>query len=123
MADFTLRPGNPYDFSTEELEELKLFISSQVPNADFDVVSEAEHGYGVTLYEVIQVIADVRGAGGDLLIGALVMWLQNRWKQERTSGRRPRPRSIVIFDEDGKKLRTIDIDEPDGDPQERRDND
>ncbi len=99
-------------------------MRQEVPNAHVTVQRREELGYGVTLYEVIQVIADVRGAGGDLLVGALaqplIKWMRERWQQDRDKhpDSKPRPRSIVFFDADRNKFRSITIDLPDGEPHE-----
>lgn len=118
MAEYTLLPGNPYDFTSDELKDLEREVRSQAPGVDVALGEKVERGYGVTLYEVIQVVADVRGAGGDLVLVAVVAWLRKRWRRDQAAGRRPRPRSVVLLDSDGKKLRSIDIDEPEGEPRE-----
>lgn len=118
MTEFKIQPGNPHDFKPEELANLISEVRSQVTGIDVIAQEKVEQGYGVTLYEVIQVVADVRGAGGDLVLGAIAMWLRNRWKRDKDAGRRPRPRSVVLLDAEGNKLKSIDIDEPDGELRE-----
>lgn len=120
MTTFCIQPGNPYDFNSDELEDLLNEVRSQAVGADVVLQKKTEHGYGVTLYEVIQVVADVRGAGGDLVIGYVVAWMTKRWKRDKDAGRRPRPRSVVLLDLEGNVLRTIEIDEPNGEPHESR---
>ncbi len=118
MVNYLLQPGNPHDFTRDELEDLELLVRTRVPGTDVRLQDKDEQGYGVTLYEVIQVVADVRGAGGDIVLGAVAMWLRQRWKRDKAAGRRPRPRSVVLLDSNGEKLGAIDIDEPDGEPRE-----
>lgn len=118
MSSTTVKPGNPYDFSAEELDDLRQHLAREAPGADVVVESRDERGYGVTLYEVVQVVADVRGAGGDYVIAAVILWMRRRWKRDKQQGMAPRPRSIIVVDSEGNKLRSYDIDEPDGEAVE-----
>ncbi len=118
MTAIRVVPGNPHDFSPAELDDLRQHLREQAPGSDVVVEAPEEHGYGVTLYEVIQVIADFRGAGGDYVIAAVVYWLQRRWRRDKKRNDNPRPRSIIVLDAEGNKLRTINIDEPDGEPRD-----
>ncbi len=125
MQEFRIQPGNPNDFTEEELGDLLKSVDD-LNGAKVRLGKRDERGYGVTFYEVIQVVADIRAAGGDVVLGALlhciVTWLKRRWQCDRDehSGAPPRPRSIVLLDSKGNKIRTINIDEPDGEPQEEQ---
>lgn len=125
MQEIRIRPGNPNDFSEEDLSDL-LNSVDDLDGAKVRCEERDERGYGVTFYEVIQVVADIRGAGGDLIVGALLhriaIWLERRWQSDHDE--RPdvptRPRSIVLLDGEGNKIRIINIDEPDGEPREEQ---
>lgn len=123
MSSILVKPGNPHDFSSEELDDLRQHLAREAPEADVVVESRDERGYGVTLYEVVQVIADVRGAGGDYVIAAVILWMRRRWKRDKEQGKRPRPRSIIILDPEGNRLRSYDIDEPEGEAVEASEDD
>lgn len=123
MSSIIVKPGNPHDFSGEELDDLRRHLAQKVPDADVVVESRDERGYGVTLYEVVQVVADIRGAGGDYVIAAVVLWMRRRWKRDKQQGRAPRPRSVIILDSEGNKIRSYDIDEPDGEAVEASEDD
>lgn len=117
MATVRIQPSNPHDFNSEELADLMNEVHSRVDGVDIDIQEKVERGYGVTLYEVIQVIADVRGAGGDLVLIAVAEWLRRRWKRDKDAGRNPRPRAAELLDLEGNKLKSVEIDEPDGEPK------
>jgi hypothetical protein len=119
MQSTIIRPENPHDFSEEDVDDLKRHLAVEAAEADFVVDLGEERGYGVNLYEVVQVVADVRGAGGDYVIAGLLLWMRKRWKRDKDRSGQPRPRSVIVLDEDGKVVRSYDIDEPDGEPRQK----
>jgi hypothetical protein len=107
---FKIVPGNPLDYERDDLVHLVESLSD-VQDAEVSLVDvEGDAAYGVTFYEVIQVVSNVRGAGGDVALGyiiaRIVKWQRDRRRREREQepGVAPRPRSIVVLDEDGNKI-------------------
>jgi len=61
---FKIVPGNPLDYERDDLVHLVESLSD-VQDAEVSLVDvEGDAAYGVTFYEVIQVVSNVRGAGG-----------------------------------------------------------
>jgi len=123
-----LEPGNPFDLTEDDLGKLKQDVEAAEASASVRVYKRDERGYGVTLIEVINVFiaaGEVVGAGYGLGQAgkAVIDFMKNRWNRDKTDhpGQSPRPRSIRFYDEEGNLLRTINIDEPDGDPTEKDD--
>src|ERR1700738_2655207 len=125
MAEILIRPANPFDFEPEELEELANQLREDDSSLDVRIDAQRERGYGVTPYEVIQIIATtgdaalVLGAGAKVVLRS-IKWARERWQKEKDthSSQPPRPRVIEVLDEDGHVLTKITIDLPDGDPRQ-----
>ena len=112
------------------MEELHDLVSSVEGEVDADVAVSTylrrEDGYGVTLYEVIaiwdlaaQVVGNTAIIGGPFYAAA--RWAQKRWlkdKEERPN-ERPAPRSVSLYGPDGTEIRSVVIDEPDGEIQDQ----
>ncbi len=110
-----LEPGNPYDFTDEELEELTAAVRDEVPDLEVAVASREEEGYGVTLVEVLHVFVEHKEeisltAGA---VGAVIRWMRRRWERDKR-----RQRAVLIWDSRGEPLKTVKIDVPDGEPVE-----
>lgn len=125
MTEILIRPANPFDFEPEELEELANRLREAEPSLDIRVDVQTERGYGVTPYEVIQIIATTGNAAVILAAGAktlnrTIKWTRDRWQKDKDNhpGESPRPRVIEVIDQDGHVLTSIKIDIPDGDPKE-----
>lgn len=122
-----IEPGNPFEYSEEELHDLVTSVESEV--ADDVIVStylRREDGYGVTLYEVIavwdlaaQVVGNTAIIGGPFYAAA--RWAQKRWHNDKKENpdERPAPRSVSLYGPDGTEIRSVIIDEPDGDIQDQ----
>jgi hypothetical protein len=120
-----VEPGNPFDFDENELEELAEEIRRADSIASVDLAKRPEHGYGVTLIEVLNLYLEVYGATGTAwatlkAVKGSVEWLKRRWQKDREDNPEegPRPRSLRVYDENGKLLGSVKIDEPDGEPTE-----
>jgi hypothetical protein len=125
MTEILIRSANPFDFEPEELEGLANLLREHEPSLDIRVDSQHERGYGVTPYEVIQLIATTGDAAVVLAAGARavnrsIKWARERWLKDKDShpGESPRPRVIEVLDGDGHVLTKITIDVPDGDPRQ-----
>ncbi len=110
-----LEPGNPFDFTDQELEELIAAVRNDVPDLKVDVAVREEVGYGVTLIEVLHVFVEHKEeisltAGA---VGAVIRWMKRRW--ERDKGRQ---RAVLIWGPRGEPLKSVKIDDPDGEPVE-----
>jgi hypothetical protein len=128
MTEILIRSANPFDFEPEELEELANRLRELDPSLDIRIDVQRERGYGVTPYEVIQLIATTGDAAMVLAAGAKavnrsVKWARERWQKDKDShpSESPRPRVIEVLDEDGHVLTKITIDVPDGDPRQEDD--
>src|SRR4051794_15205091 len=109
-----IEPGNPHDFTQDELEELGAELREAEPDLDVQFAVREERGYGVGLIEVLHVFVENKDlilAGGGAL-AALVRWLKKRWEKDR------RPRSVIFYGPDGEPVKNILVDAPDGDPVE-----
>lgn len=120
MTRITLDPGNPLDFTEADLQALAEELRRQDPALDVEVRIRPEHGYGVTLTEVLRVIVDAAGVaadvGGTLAFADIVIeWAKARWRKDRDDhpDSEPRERAVIIYDADGRPLRTVRIEGPD----------
>jgi hypothetical protein len=126
MREVLIRPANPYDYTAEELEELAGLIRDADPDLVVSIDGRSERGYGVTPWEVVEVVATVGGAAGALQMTAqgfraAVAWARRRWVKDRSDHptEPPRPRSVrLLYGPDGSVLSQISIDLPDGEPLE-----
>jgi hypothetical protein len=126
VSEIKIRPANPYDFNNEELEDLAEEIHREDPDLEVEVSALPERGYGVTPIEVIAVITATGGAVAAVketakAAQATIGWMRKRWQKDKEEGGgAPRRRVVrVLYGPDGKELRSIAIDEPDGSPQEK----
>jgi hypothetical protein len=125
MTEILIRPANPFDFEPEELEELANQLREDEPSLDIRIDAQRERGYGVTPYEVIQLIATTGDAAVVLAavakaLNRSIKWARERWQKDKDShpSQSPRPRVIEVLDGDGHMLTKITIDLPDGDPRQ-----
>jgi hypothetical protein len=124
MTQVVLEPGNPHDFTQNELDELSKLLQGK-HGVDVRTVFRPERGYGVTFHEVIHVFVNVSEAatsiaGGVAVLKTVVTWAQNRWRKDRDQDPRskPRPRDVMLYDGRGKPLKRVTIDSPSGEPTE-----
>jgi hypothetical protein len=120
--NLTIEPGNPHDFRVEELEALAEIVRSTHPGTEVHIVERPERGYGVTLYEVLKLVADfgkdaVEVAEAIVVLKTVVGWATARWNQDKHAHGTARPRSITLYDGDNKPVTSVTIDEPHGVPQ------
>jgi len=118
-------PGNPHDLSRDELEELATEIREEFPELEVEVFVGEEHGYGVTLSEVLRIYMEIgEVAGATAAIGApfwaTVRWAKKRWHRDREANpdELPRPRFVTVYGPDGETLKSVKIDAPDGEVEE-----
>ena len=122
-----IRPGNPYDFTNSELESLAEELRAADPTLDITVEARSERGYGVSPWEVVELIATAGGATEAVrqsarAVSATVSWARRRWNKDRDDhpGEPPRPRSVRLrFGPDRSIARDISIDLPHGEPEEK----
>ena len=120
-----LEPGNPHDLGRADLEELAALIREAEPSLDPEIYVGEEVGYGVTLAEVLRIYMEVGELAGDTAsilapFWFAVKWAKGRWQHDKDThpGEKPRPRYVTLFDARGDKLKSVKIDEPDGEPEE-----
>lgn len=116
-----IEPGNPHDFDATELAELAAQVSAAAGARPVRVSQRPEHGYGVTLQEVLYVWDLMTNTAGELALDlapfvAVVAWAKKRWNRDRDEHDQPRPRSVTLFGPDGRPIKQIKIDLPDGEP-------
>ncbi|CAO5172135.1 conserved hypothetical protein [Frankia sp. AiPs1] len=116
-----IQPGNPYDFTNGDLQDLVKLIQKTIPDLSVEIDRKPERGYGVTLIEVLNIwlqVADGATAtvGTIGLVGAIKQWIQARRMQaERDHPEsQPRPVSVTVHGADGAILCTLTIEGSDG---------
>src|SRR4051794_36612009 len=110
-----LEPGNPHDFSSDELDEIVAAMEAEDPEVEVQIALRNERGYGVTLAEVVHVFVENKDvilptAGA---LAGLVKWLAKRWKD----GNR-RPKSVLIYGPRGEPLKAVRVDASSGEVSE-----
>jgi hypothetical protein len=120
-----IRPGNPYDFEDGGLQTLADEIRAADTDIVIDIDPRSERGYGVTPWEVVEIVATIGGAAEAVRLTAksvsvAVAWMRRRWQKDcgEHAGQPPRPRSVLLLLPDRTLLRKISIDLPDGEPTE-----
>ncbi len=122
MPDIVVRSSNPYDLSAGELEDLAEALRSSGEGLDVEVQTLPERGYGVTPYEVVEIVSTVGGAAGAVqVVASAVAWAQRRWKSQKAEHpeRAPRPKVLkYIHGADGQVLLSVTIDGATGEATE-----
>lgn len=120
-----LEPGNPHDLSREELEALATGLRGEHEDFDVEVFTGDERGYGTTFGEVLRIYLELgEVAGATAAISApfvfAVRWTRARWHKDMDEhpGQNPRPRYVSLLGPDGRELKTVRIDLPDGEPED-----
>lgn len=116
-----VEPGNPYDFTRDELDALRREIEATDGSLEVILDVREERGYGVTLHEVIRLVwegtEDISTAGGAVSAFAIAVKLAKaRWwkaKNEQPT-QAPRPRSVTLYNARGNPVKAIVVDEPNG---------
>jgi hypothetical protein len=113
-----IEPGNPHDFTRAELNEVAELVRAEQPDADVHICVRPERGYGVTDYEVLKLVIEAAGVtvGGLALVQKVIEWCAKRWKNDLEATGRPRRRSVMIYDANGRPVKHVRIQEPDGVP-------
>jgi hypothetical protein len=114
-------------FTEIELEQLLTELRAADPGVTVTLDPRSERGYGVSPWEVIEIVATAGGAAAAVQLSvtsvrAAVAWARKRWTKDKEAHPHlpPRPRSIrVIYGPDGSVLKVVSIDLPEGEPQER----
>lgn len=114
-AKFVVVPGNPFDTTADDLAPMIEELNNE---GHAEVRIRAERGYGVTFIEVVIVYIAMKALDAtvdrifekllDKVEGAGTQW----WKRRRIG--RNRPASVLICDEEGNVLRSLDY-TPDAD--------
>jgi hypothetical protein len=128
MQQLLLEPGNPYDITQEDLEELRRQLTAQLDGVEIAVAYYPPKGAGVTLDEVLHIWLPgwefLRDEGYSILLGAAIESMRQRFTRRHGAKRR---KVIVIHDPDGGEVETITLKDPDsaeehesGRPNEKR---
>lgn len=120
--DYLIEPGNPYDFSPDELDELRRELASE--GVSVAIARRPERGYGVTFVEVLHVWNLVTDVVGDVttMVGPVAVvcrYLRRRAQREREQhpDAKPRPRVVTLLGPDGRVVKRIVLDDADSDPR------
>lgn len=118
-----VRTGNPLVLPPEELEDLADAIRQLDTSYDVQTDIIEQKGYGVTWWEVINVILPwdviISGATG-AVITEFIHWARERFKKEQGT---KRPKYVGILGPDGKVIRSVVLEGPDAEPEDRTDED
>ena len=108
-----LEPGNPYDTTKEDLEELRQTLAEQLDGVDVAVAYYDPKGAGVTHDEVLHLWLPgwefLRDEGYSMLLGAALNEMRKRFQRKRGAKRR---KVIVIHDPDGGEVETVSLQDP-----------
>lgn len=112
-------PANPHDFAVGELEELGRRIVASADGVEAVAVFREEEGYGGGLWEALDLWFEVSGGVvSTAIVGKTIYttlgWLHERWKNDRAENANPRPRSLTVYDQEGRVVRQVMIDLPAG---------
>jgi hypothetical protein len=114
-----LETSNPLDLTPEELFELADEIQGAFSEFEVDVGYDDQYGAGVTGHEVLHVFlpnwANIRDGVYVGVVLFLTAWLNKRFK--RRHGER-RPKSLMLYKEDGTPLGTFVLYDLDAAPTE-----
>ncbi len=118
MQQLLLEPGNPYDITKEDLEELRQQLTAQLDAIDVAVAYHPPKGAGVTLDEVLHIWLPgwefLRDEGYSILLGAAIESMRRRFTRRHGAKRR---KVTVIHDPDGGEVETITLQNPDSPPE------
>lgn len=128
MQQLLLEPGNPYDITKEDLEELRQQLRAQLNGVEVAVAYHPHKGAGVTLDEVLHIWLPgwefLRDEGYSMLLGAAIESMRQRFARRHGAKRR---KVIVIHGPDGGEVEQITLQDPDspeehesGRPNEKR---
>lgn len=115
-------PANPFDFDEDEIDDLIRELRQVEPDAEIVAHFRDETEYGGALMEVLHIWVVGRDFVNNnwetiTLVGCAVNWLRKRWQQdEEANPERPRPRSVLVYDQDERRIFSILIDLPAGGP-------
>jgi hypothetical protein len=97
-----VEPSNPLDVTPEDVQALCDALAEHLPDVDFEVGYEEQHGAGVTWREVLHIfvpdLASLRDNVYAAMIGVVAANMRQRFVR-RTHGQR-RPRSFIIYGAD-----------------------
>ncbi len=109
---FVIVPRNPYDTTPESLTPMIEALGEE-DGATVAVRNRPERGYGVTLIEVVVIYIGLRVLDGvtDRIIERSLDKAESactRWWAKRRLERKNRPANLLICDEDGNILRSLE---------------
>ncbi len=106
-AQIILRPGNPLDITSDDLEDLAQLLRGLDEGYDVQVTTKEQRGYGVTWWEVILIWFLARGSAVlDAEVEAM-MRLAIDWARKRFFRSPGRPKYIAIYGPDNKVLKSV----------------
>jgi hypothetical protein len=145
MPKIILEPRNPLDVRPEDLEDLAEAVRNIDPSYEVEILPKEVDGleprFGVTFWEVIQIISYTADAAAvAALAKAAVDWARHRFKKQEAEqtrrheerlaeykrrGPKPkvhithRPKYVEIYGPDGKVVKAVLIERPESEPEDR----
>ncbi len=117
LQPLLLEPGNPYDITREDLEELRARMEQQA-GIPVRIAYHPPKGAGVTFDEVLNFwvpgLEFLRDETYSVLLGMVIERMRRRFTGHGVKRRKV----IIVRDQDGTELEIVTIDEPEG--QEKR---
>ncbi len=125
MTQLYLEAGNPHDLGRDDLEPLAQIIRAECVDLDVKVYVREEQGYAVTFAEVLRLYVEAGELAGDTAallapFWVAVRWMRRRWQDDKAShpNEGPRTRYVTLYGPDGRGLKSVKIDLPEGEPEE-----
>lgn len=115
MGILLVQPGNPNDFSEEELSELWQALAERLTDEVVRLDLRRETGgYGEFAYEVIELVELTGGlAGSAVAVATVVDWARRRLKRRRKADEGAKPQMVRLYGPDGSVLKEVPIDDTD----------
>lgn len=122
MTQVFLVPRNPLDLRPEKLEPLIDQIKELENGLTVSIRTVPQRGYGVTWWEVLEIVIIYVGAKGldaavghpiQLLLDKITEKVRDWYQRRRAEEGNTRPLSLTFRDEEGRALRSVEMQESD----------
>ncbi len=113
MADKEIRivPGNPLDIRPDQLEDLAEALRGRLPDASVTIVAQPMTGYGVTVWEVLNVWVPWSDLPHDAVMAAagIVAKEAVAWARRRLKTSPHRPKYVAIYGPNDEILKAVKV--------------
>lgn len=118
MAQLLLEPGNPYDLTGEDLQELRQELAARFEGVEVAIAYHPPKGAGVTHADVLHLWLPgwefLRDEGYSFLLGMALEAMRARFGRGRGASRR---KVVVVHDPDGGEVETVTLQNSDSPPE------